>query len=380
MSKRRGNGEGSIFPIKDKDGKIIRYAAAVSLDTGSGKPKRKVLYGKTRKEAAEKLKIALRDQQLGVNIAAERQTVQQFLDKWLETVVKPRNRIRTYESYQHTVKKYLIPHLGTIQLHKLTPENIQVMVNTLQESGLTRTVEYVRAVLVIALNVAVKWQYIPRNVAAFIDAPKVDKRHIAPLTPEQAKKLLEAVKGDRLEVLYRLALSLGLRRGEVLALRWGEDVELAAGTIRIANQLQRIKGELVFVPPKTPASVRILPLSPVLIDMLREHKRRQDSERTHKQWQEHDLLFPSTHGTPLDPRNLLRLFKAALEAAQLPATTRFHDLRHSMATFLLAQGESLKVIGKLLGHTQISTTADIYAHVLPELEHAAILRMDKLLG
>lgn len=279
-----------------------------------------------------------------------------------------------------SVKKYLIPYLGTHQLTKLTPEHVQIMLNSLHDTGLTRTVEYVRNVLVIALNVAVKWDYVQRNVAALVDAPRVKKQHIAPLTPDQAKRLLETSKGDRLEALYRLALSLGLRRGEVLALRWSEDVDFGAKTIRIANQLQRIKGELVFLPPKTAASVRLLPLSPVLIDLLKEHKRRQDEERQGKQWQERDLLFPSTRGTPLDPRNLLRLFKAALVAAELPTTTRFHDLRHSMATFLLAQGESLKVIAKLLGHTQISTTADIYAHVLPELEHAAILRMDKLLG
>src|SRR5205823_3266891 len=147
MPRRRGHGEGSIYQRSDG-----RWCASISIGTVKGTPKRKTIYGRTRKEVSEKLKVALRDQQQGVNIAPERLTVAQFLELWLEQVVTVRNRPRTLESYTHTVRKYLIPHLGQHQLTKLNAGHVQVMLNSMQGDNLTRTIPYTRSVLVIALN------------------------------------------------------------------------------------------------------------------------------------------------------------------------------------------------------------------------------------
>ena len=374
MTKRRGHGEGSIFQRQDG-----RWCAEISVGIIGGKIRRKTIYGKTRKEVAEKLKVALHDQQQGINIAVERITVAQFLELWLEQVVKPTNRSRTYDSYLNTAKKHLIPHLGMRQLTKLGAMHVQTMLNTLHAQGLTRTVPYTRAVLVIALNVAVKWGYVLRNVAMMVDTPTVERREIKPLTKDQALLILEAVKGHRLEVLYRVALSLGLRRGEVLGLRW-EDIDFEQATMRISGALQRQQGRLERTATKTKSSNRLLYLPAVLVVALQAHRQRQDRERQHASWQEHGLVFPSKLGTPLEPRSLNRHFASVVRRIGLPATTRLHDLRHTAATFMLLQGVPLKVISRILGHSQLSITADIYTHVLPELERDAAERIEALLG
>lgn len=374
MTKRRGHGEGSIYQRKDG-----RWCASIYLGMVNGKRKHKTIYGKTRKEVAEKLKTALHDQQQGINIAPARMTVAQFLETWLEQIVKVSNRPRTYESYRNTVNKYLIPHLGNHQLTKLTPAHVQTMLNTLHAAGLSRTVPYARAVLVIALNIAVKWEYVLRNVATLVDAPTVTRREIQPLTKEQARAILEAVKGHRLEVVYLVALSLGLRRGEVLGLRW-QDVNLEESTIHISGALQRQNGRLERSATKTKGSNRVLLLPAVLRRALQAHFQRQEIERKQADWQEHDYVFPSTIGTPLDPRSLNRHFTSVLKQIGLPTTTRLHDLRHSAATLMLLQGVPLKVISQILGHAHLSITADIYTHVLHDLEQDAADRMDKLFG
>ncbi len=210
MTKRRGHGEGSIHQRKDGS-----WCAIVDLGWVNGKRKRKYLYGKTRKEVADKLKTAYHDQASGVDLASERQTVEEFLKLWLEQTVKVRNRDGTYDNYAQIVRSHITPAIGKYQLTKLTPEQVQAMLNQLTGVGLApRTVRNVRAVLRDALNQAVKRRRIPYNVAALVEIPRAEKPVITPLTPEQAQALLEAVRGDPLEALYRVALSLGLRRGE----------------------------------------------------------------------------------------------------------------------------------------------------------------------
>lgn len=370
MGKRRGHGEGAIYQ-RESDG---LWCTSVDLGVINGKRKRKVIYGKTRKEVAEKLKALHRDQLLGVKLSAEQLSTGVFLDRWLEQVVSVRNRPRTHISYSDTVRLYIKPHLATIPLLKLTPEHVQAMLNALSAQGLApRTVAYTRAVLRKALNQAMRWGHVHRNVATLVDVPAARRHTIAPLTLEQARALLKAVQGHRLEALYRLTLSLGLRRGEALGLRW-QDVDLEGKTLRIVMALQRIKGKLVLDAPKTRSSARQLPLPDVLVITMRAHHAAQEEERAAagEEWQEQGLVFPTGTGTPTEPRNLVRHFKDALRAAELPDTTRFHDLRHSCATFLIAQGVHPRVVMEILGHSQIGITMDTYAHVLPESQRQAV--------
>jgi integrase len=200
------------------------------------------------------------------------------------------------------------------------------------------------------------------------------------LTPEQAGTFLKAIKEDRLQALYMAALSLGLRQGEALGLRW-QDVDIDQRTLRINHALQRVDGEVRLVEPKTIRSRRTLPLPESVIQSLRSHRVRQKEERLKagEHWQEGGFVFTTTIGTPLDPRNVLREYHAALKRTGLPRF-RFHDLRHSCASLLLAQGVQPRTVMEILGHSQISLTMNTYAHVMPSMMRDAADAMDKALG
>jgi len=195
----------------------------------------------------------------------------------------------------------------------------------------------------------------------------------------QAQTFLNAIKGERLEALFTVALSLGLRRGEALGLRW-QDVDFENRTLRVCQQLHRLEKKLVFDEPKTKNSRRVLSLPDSLIARLREHRKNQLEEKLSagSEWTETGLVFTTSFGTPIDPRNVKRRLDSILEKAKLPHF-RVHDLRHFCASLLLAQGVELKVVSQILGHTQISITADIYTHVLPQTQKAAIDLLDRLL-
>jgi integrase len=375
MSGRRGHGEGAIYQ-RESDGK---WCCVLELGWANGKRKRKVVYGKTRKEVAEKLKVLLRDQQQGVPVAVERQSVEQFLTRWLEEAAKPAVRPRTYDSYALVIRLYLVPALGRYQLAKLTPEQVQTTLNELLARGLSpRTVSYARAVLRRALNQALRWGRVARNVAALTEPPRAKRHEITPLTREQGRVLLDAARGTRHEALYRVALALGLRMGEILGLRW-QDVDLEGGSLSVAVALQRRKGSRELVEPKTTRSKRTMPLPPVLVAALRAHRARQLAERlaAGPAWQDWGLVFPSTIGTPIEPRNLTRHFKSLLQGAGLP-DVRFHDLRHSCASLLVAQGVHPRMIMAYLGHSQIGLTMNTYAHVLPEAQREVAALMEAL--
>lgn len=242
------------------------------------------------------------------------------------------------------------------------------------------TVRNIRAVLRRALNQALKWELVARNVAALVDTPRIEQQEIAPLDDQQARALLAAIRGQRLEALYRLALSLGLRRGEALGLRW-EDIDFEAATLRIVQTLQptRTKGK-VLSSTKNKSSTRTLPIPAVLLESLRRLKERQDVEHQQPGWQEHGLVFVSLRGTPLEPDNITHRFKEVLRKAGLPQTVRFHDLRHSCATLLLAQGVPPRVVMEILGHDQIATTMNIYGHVLDANKRDATTKIEELFG
>jgi integrase len=388
MAKRRGHGEGSIYQRPDG-----RWCAIVTVGYANGKQRRKYIYGKTRKEVAEKLKEVLREQQLGVNIAPERLTVETFLTTWLEDVVRRRLRPRVYETYAQIVRTHLVPHLGTIQLAKLTPEQVYRMLVLLADAGkAANTIRNVHAVLRRALNQALRWGKVNRNVATLVELPKptrveaeqgagaLQPRQMKMLSPSQAQRLLDTVAGHRWACVYHVALELGLRRGEILALRW-TDIDLDRKVLAVTGTMHRHSGKLNRDAPKTESSRRLLPLTDRLIAALQEHKARQDNERARlgEGWVDLDLVFTTGHGTAIEPHNLFDHFKAALRAAGLPKM-RFHDLRHSCASILLAQNVHPRVIMEILGHSEIGTTMNLYAHVIPEVQQSAMQLLSQALA
>lgn len=379
-TQKRGHGEGGIYQRKS-DGLWVASVSVGHALTSDGAPqrKRKVIYGKTRKDVSEKLKAILRDQQQGLPVDVGRQTVAAFLNHWLTDEAQPSVRPKTYQSYAQIVRLHLIPTLGHVQLSQLVPQHVQAMMNDKLRAGLApRTVQYLRAVLRRALGQALKWGLVARNVATLVEPPRSVHHEMRFLSPAQARVLLDTAKGDRLEALYAVALALGLRQGETLGLRW-HDVDLEAGTLTVRAALQRLGGVLKLVEPKTDSSRRTLSLPPSIAAALTAHKDRQGFERAKAgaAWIDLGLVFCTPKGTPVDARNLTRRFKALLEIAGLP-DMRWHDLRHSCASLLLAQRVPYRVVMETLGHSQISLTMR-YSHLVPELRREAADSMERVL-
>jgi integrase len=372
---KRGHHEGSIYQRQDG-----RWTASLTLGYENGKRKRKSYYGKTQREVREQLTAARHAQQQGMPLATDRQTVGRFLDRWLNESAKPTLRPRTYTSYAQLIRLHLAPELGRISLAKLSPQEVQELLNRKLAAGLSpRTVQYLHAVLRRALNQAVKWGLVPRNVATLVDPPRVQRADVRPFTPEEARAFLGAVQGDRLEALYTVALAIGLRQGEALGLRW-QDVDLEAGALSVRTALQRVDGRLQLVEPKSATSRRTIALPQIASITLRAHRSNQLQERLFagESWQESGLVFTTRLGKPLIARNVFRAFQRVLARAGIPHQ-RFHDLRHTCATLLLAQGIHPRVVMEILGHSQISLTMNTYSHVVPTLQKEAAIRMDDLL-
>lgn len=242
-----------------------------------------------------------------------------------------------------------------------------------------RTVLLIHAVLRRALNQALKLGVIGRNPALAVIRPKLKHIEMKVLTDSQVRTLLSAATGDRFEVLYWLAVATGLRQGELLGLKWA-DVDWVNRRLRIQRQVQRIRGGLVFSEPKTAAGRRVIALGAATIQALKKQQFFQVG-RIHdigSLWQDYDLIFPSSIGTPLDPSNLYHSFKQLLKKAGLP-NIRFHDLRHTAATLMLQQGTHPKIVQERLGHSDISMTLNTYSHVLPVMQDEVAEKLDELL-
>jgi integrase len=372
MAKRRGNNEGSIY--RRKDG---YWVGQYGVETATGR-KTRYIYGKLREDVREKLTKAIADRDGGIILGHQNMSVADYIERWLRDSVKGSVRTSTYASYERQVSRYVIPALGHVKLTKLTPAHVQRLYREMQDRGLSaRTVQYTHAVLHRALKQAKRWGMVNLNAAEDVDRPQLKKEEIRPLDREQARRLLAAAEGNRLHAFYVVAVTAGLRPGELLALRW-KDVDLEASTLRINRALSQ--GE--FSTPKTPRSRRKVELSNTARAALKAHRKRQLEERMQRVafWQEQDLVFPSTVGTPLSHRNVVRSFKALLECAGLPAKTRLYDLRHTCATLLLNGNVHPKYVQELLGHASIAQTLDTYSHVIEGMDGGIGGAMDVALG
>jgi integrase len=371
---KRGNGEGGITHLSDG-----RWQARITLEGGG----RKAFYGATRAEAAAKLTAALRDRDKGLPIVAEKQTVENYLLNWLESV-KPAIRPRTWQRYGELLTLHVVPTLGKTTLARLTAQQVQVLYGYKLGTGLSRTtVHHLHAVLHRALAQAERLGLVARNVCDLVEAPRMAEREMQVLARGQVRHLLDMANDDRLAALYVLAVSTGMRQGELLALRW-RDVDFATGSVQVRATMQRTREYgLTLAPPKTKQSRRRIRLGTVALEALRTHRTRQVEERLKSgpAWDGTlDLVFANEIGRPIEPQNLVRRsFYPLLQRAALPRI-RFHDLRHTAATLLLSSGINPKIVSEMLGHASITITLGIYSHVLPEMQAQAAAAMDAALG
>ncbi len=362
--RKAANGRGSIR--KRPDGRWeARYTAVVD-----GSWKRFSVFARTHQEVSRKLAEATKARDDGVQVVSPKETVGSYLMNWLAGA-EPALRPRTRDSYRQIVHSHLLPLLGAIQLSRLGPQQLQRAYRELSDRGLsTKTVSNVHGVLHKALDQAYRWRLIPSNVADLVDPPRVARHEMKALTPDEARKVLEAAAGDPLEALYRVAITAGLRQGELLALRW-QAVDLVAGTLRVVATLEQRHGhEPVIAQPKTARSRRQVQLGQAAVDALRQHRQAQPGI---------GFVFARPDGRPLSMSIVGKAWARLNERAGVPQV-RFHDLRHTAATLMLSRGVHPKIVSEMLGHATIAITLDTYSHVLPMMQREAAAAMDELLG
>lgn len=376
--KQRGNGAGTVYARKNKDGKVTGYRGSYFTPDG----KRRYVSGRRKSDAERSLREAMTDADRGLIFDASKQTVSEYMVRWLEDFAKSNLAPRTYHNYRLQIRRHIVPAFGTMKLSKLDTPNVQALYTAKLQDGLKpSSIRYIHAVLHCALEKAVELRLIPRNLAASARPPKIRQEEITPLDTEQARVLLQAAEGDRFECLHVLSLMCGLRMGEALGLKWS-DIDLDAGTLRVHRQLQRMRdgSGLVFSEPKN-ASRRTIDLPQRAIESLKIHRKHQLEEQLRAaNRRDTDLVFASSKGTPLDAQNIVnRHFKPLLRRVGLP-DIRWHDLRHTCATLLLSRGTHPKLVQHLLGHASITMTLDRYSHWIPSMGRHAATAMDEALS
>ncbi len=386
---RRPNRTGTIF--KRKDG-YYQGTVYIGRDPETGKEKKKTFYGKSRPEVSEKLQKFIAKMKLGLWVEGGNVTLGDWLDAWLEQYAKPSIRPTTYDNYEMVIRLHIKPSLGHIKLEKLQPGDIQSFYNTKLEKGnirtkkglSPRTIRIAHVILHEALEQALKEERINRNPVDFCSPPKVEKREVSYLTPEEEKKFLQALEGEPLAAAFILLLGTGIRRGELLGLRWQDIITTPDGTfLNIRQQLVKAKIDgkqrLIFQPPKSDKGRRTIPLLDWGIEALKKHREKQNEQKIKcgKKYEDHDLVFATATGRPINPRNFHRTFKRILAKAGIP-DIRLHALRHTFATRLGEANIHPKVMQELLGHSSVSLTLGTYTHVLPKLKQEAVVTLDNL--
>ena len=376
-SKRRGHNEGSVFYLASRD----RWVVDVSVSLG----KRKRYYFKTKQEAVRKKNEILREVERGTLATGPQRKLGEYLEDWLENVHKDKLRISAYVKYRKLIR-YIIPELGDIWLQKLMPEQVRQFYTKMgkeggaQKQGLsTKTVHEIHGVLHLALENAVRWGYLARNVCDLVDPPSIVSREPTPLTLEQAQALLKSIREYRLEVLLTVAVVTGMRRGELLALRWS-NVDFDRKTLLVLHTVDYIpKYGYVENEPKTKSGKRSISLPAFLVDVLKDQRKKllERQLKLGEAWENRDLVFPDLHGGYFNPGYLDKLFARLLREAGVPHM-HFHDLRHSAATILLAMGVNIKVIQELLGHSDIAITLRVYGHLLPSMQAEAVEKWESV--
>ena len=349
------------------------------MHLGGGK-RRWVSVRGTRRMAERVAARLEEDMQSGALIEPAATTVGDYLEQWLETRVRLQNAPRTYQDYRYYVHRFLQPELGHLRLTQLRPLHLQELYVKLRQQGLTRTVDYVHQVMRKALNDAVQLQLVARNPALAARPPRSRAQPVDIPSVEVVRAALAAIGGSDIELPIRLAVTTGVRPGELVALRW-RDLDLATGRARVRQTLQRISGEgLVFAPTKTHRSTRTIALDAHVVEQLTRHRAIHAARREElgPLYDDHDLVFAQADGRPVEPNVMLQRFRRALPRAGLPPL-RIKDLRHVHASIMLSEGVHPRVVQEQLGHASITLTLDTYSHVMPGIQAEAVQRVGRVL-
>lgn len=380
MAKRRANGEGSIR--KRNDGRWEgRYTAG--RDPKTGKTIYKNVLGKTQAEVKVKLKAAIEANSNLDILRAEQYNVGQWMDVWFENCAKIKVRPSSHQTYRGYIDNHIKPNIGDVPLGKLSSLHLQQFYKKLltggrverteakkQPKGLSaKTVRNINQVISSAMDFAKDQKLIAANPTDGCALPKLEHQEMKTLPVEQLTSFLREAKETGVFEMYYIELATGLRRGELLGLKW-EDINLEQGSLRIQRQICRIDGEIVEAPLKTKNAYRTLPLSADAVEVLREQRRKSGSSA---------YVFPSPTGGPVSPDSVLHMLHRVLKRAGLPKV-RFHDLRHTFTSNLLSSGAAPKDVQELLGHSDVSTTMNIYAHSTREAKRTSARLLDKVVS
>jgi integrase len=372
MAKKRGNNEGSIYRRKNGS-----WRAMVTLQG-----RRLTHTARTKSQCQEWLRQTLEEVENGLTYDSTLVTLACFMDDWLVSV-EPSLRSNTSTQYRQIVRMHILPLLGECRLRELKPEHIQQLYNCMVRRGLgLRTVQLTHAVIHRALGHAVRLGLISRNPDDATTPPRPKHKEMRFLDENQVQRFLITAKAqnDRLNALYYLAIATGMRQGEILGLKWA-DLDWEQNALQVQRQLtKKWDGRFEFTAPKTKSGKRRIDLGDATLNTLREHHQEQFNMMAvaGKQWQEQDLVFPSTIGTPMNRSNLNKRFKQLLKDAGL-SEIRFHDLRHTAASLMLNNGIPVIVVSRRLGHAQPSITLDVYGHLIPGKQQEAASLMDQLM-
>ncbi len=370
--KRGSKGRGSVF--QRKDGRWV--AQFIIEETG----RQKQLYAATEKEAYARLDQALLEQKQGILATGPQQKLGDYLKWWLDEVHQLKIRPSSYSRYRIALNKHILPELGQIQLRKLTARQVQDFYNKkLKEGQSPSSVHNMHKVLHGGLKRAVQLRYIPYNPSDGVSLPSDEpEREGQFLTLDQAKHLMRVAHGHRLESFIALALTTGMRHGELAALKWN-DIDFETGIISVRRTLTIAGSKRVEGSPKTKKSGRSVLLVPAVRDLLDAHKKRQDVLRQESgaSWQENDLVFCGPRGMHYDTTGTQRSFYRLLNQAGLPFI-HIHDLRHTASTLWDELGVREKVRQELLGHTELEITRNVYTHVTEPMQKDAVERINMM--
>lgn len=376
MASRRGHGEGSIYQRKDG-----RWVGEVLLGWEDGRRRRKFVYGRTRREAAEKLREVQRLVAAGLPVPSERLTVEVWLRTWLDLHLPDGLSPNTVEQYRSIVEKHLVPAFGRTRVKALSPADVEAMLGRKAESGLSSsTCMRIRSVLQMGLRKAQVEGHVHRNVAELARRPRVTHEARKSLTVDEAQRLLAAVQGTSLEAPLTVMLLHGLRPGEAMGLTW-DDIDFDERVVWVRRSLKREPAGLRLGEVKTAKSERPLAMPGLVLKALRRRKVQQAEEllRAGVGSPPDNLVFTTSAGTPIDPSNLRRALARATKAAELGHWTPY-ELRHSCTSLLSAAGVPLEQIADILGHKGIRMTAEVYRHRVDPVIGSGVEAMEALFG